>query len=283
MLDEHGLQHLLEESQDLHADAMRQVGPAMADLADLHHGSDPPMLDEATARQVTEDRRDLLARTSKMLAAGGLLSTGVGAGLISVLATPAYADKPTDIQMLQTATSLELLAVATYEAALGLPFISGGNAVVKKFAETTKTQHAEHGKSFAAQTKTLGGKEQTSPNAKYLAVVESTKPTLKAPADVVKLAMALEQVATETYLKDTTVLDDADSKALFASVMGVECQHLAVLRAVDALLAAGDAGAALIAIPTDAAALPAAAGSVAFPEAIPGVGMASPPAEGAVK
>ena len=48
------------------------------------------------------------------------------------------------------------------------------------------------------------------------------------------------------------------------SVMGVEAQHLAVLRAVGALLSGG--GEALIAIPTDLAALPAAAGSVGYPE-----------------
>ena len=39
----------------------------------------------------------------------------------------------------------------------------------------------------------------------------------------------------------------------------------------------------LIAIPTDLAKLPAAAGSVAFPAAFQGVSMASPPEEGAVK
>ena len=66
-----------------------------------------------------------------------------------------------------------------------------------------------------------------------------------------------------------------------ASVMGVESQHLAMLRAVGALLArrADD----LIAIPVDVAALPAAAGSVAFPEAFEGITMASPPQEGAVQ
>ena len=65
--------------------------------------------------------------------------------------------------------------------------------------------------------------------------------------------------------------------------MGVECQHLAVLRAVGALLAGGDAGAALIAIPTDVAKLPAAAGSVAFPKPFEPTDLASPPQEGAVK
>ena len=88
-------------------------------------------------------------------------------------------------------------------------------------------------------------------------------------------------MATETYLSDLAQLSDSTSKELMASVMGVECQHLATLRAVGALLAGG--GEKLIAIPTDVAMLPAAAGSVAFPEAFEPVTMASPPQEGAVK
>jgi hypothetical protein len=67
---------------------------------------------------------------------------------------------------------------------------------------------------------------------------------------------------------------------LVGSVMGVESQHLATLRAVGALLAGAPD---LIKIPTDLAKLPAAAGSVAFPDAFQGVSMASPPEEGAVK
>jgi hypothetical protein len=282
MPDEDALRDLVAESQDLHADAMRQVGPNLDHLAELRHEKGPQVLTAGEAERVNDERRHLFAVTKRQLASRGLLATGTAAGLLGVLATPAFADKPLDIQILQTATSLELLAVSTYDAALGLPFIANGNAVVKKFAETTKGQHAEHGKSFAAQTKTLGGKEQTNPDPKYLKVVTDAKPGLATPADVVKLAMALEGVATETYLKNCTLLEDTDATTLFASVMGVECQHLAVLRAVGALLAGGDAGAALIAIPTDIAGLPAAAGSVAFPDAIPGVDMASPPAEGAV-
>ena len=103
------------------------------------------------------------------------------------------------------------------------------------------------------------------------------------PLDVVKLAATLEQVATETYLADLNRFTDVTSRVLMASVMGVECQHLATLRAVGALLEGG--APELIAIPLGAgvAQLPAAAGSVAFPEAFSGVTMASPPEEGAVK
>ena len=283
MLNEPALEELMEESNDLHADAMRDVGPMLVRLREHHLDVPAPLLDPQQVAAIDEDRRSLSGRTKAILAGAGLLGTGLGTAVMGALATPAYADKPIDVQILQTATSLELLAVATYKAALGLDFIANGNAVVKKFAETTMGQHDEHGKAFAAQTKSLGGKEQTAPNPKYLPIVEKAKPTLKGPADVVGLAATLEEVATNTYLNNLTLLTDSDSKALFASVMGVECQHLAILRAVGALLGAGDAGVALIAIPTDVAKLPAAAGSVAFPKPFEPLDMASPPEEGADK
>ena len=134
---------------------------------------------------------------------------------------------------------------------------------------------------FNAAAKSLDGKEQKKPNAKYLKVVEDATPGLTDPAKVVDLAMALEQVATQTYVSNLSLMRDDTSKKLMASVMGVEAQHLATLRAVGALLAGG--APELIAIPTDLAKLPAAAGSVAYPEAFEGRDMASPPEEGAVK
>ncbi len=283
MLNENALHGLIEESQDLHSDAMRGVAGTLSDLVEVHHQAPKGLLDPALLERINRERRTFLSRTSVRLASAGLIGTGIGGALVGLLATPASADTALDVQILQTAVSLELLAVATYGVALTLPFISGGNAVVKKFAETTMAQHDEHRKAFSAQTKVLGGVDQTKPNPKYAPVVESAKPTLKTPADVVALAATLETVATETYLKNVTLLEDKDSKALFASVMGVECQHLAVLRAVGALLAGGDAGAALIAIPTDVAKLPAAAGSVAFPKPFEPTDLASPPQEGAVK
>jgi H2-forming N5,N10-methylenetetrahydromethanopterin dehydrogenase-like enzyme len=185
------------------------------------------------------------------------------------------------VMQLQTAVSLELLAVATYGAALTLPFIANGNPVIVKFAQTTMSQHDQHRQAFSAQTQALGGTDQTATNPKYTPIVEAAKPTLLAPIDVVKLAATLEQVATETYLADLNRYTDVTSRVLMASVMGVECQHLATLRAVGALLEGG--APELIAIPTDVTKLPKAAGSVAFPDAFEGVTMASPPEEGAVK
>ena len=279
-IDERALGRLIEESQDLHHDAMVVATTTMPDLADLRSDRrrNPVAVDPAVNDLFAHSRARLVRRVTAAL--GGLFT--VGAVNSAFAQGASAADGDIDVMQLQTAVSLELLAVATYDAALGLPFIADGNKIVKAFAETTMKQHDEHRQAFSAQTTTLGGTDQTKTNPKYTPVVEKAKPTLKKPIDVVELAATLEQVATETYLADLNRYTDVTSRVLMASVMGVECQHLATLRAVGALLSGG--APELIAIPlgADVAKLPAAAGSVAFPEAFSGVSMASPPEEGAV-
>ncbi len=282
-IDDRALQELTLESQDLQADAMRDVRGSINELTEIREERRGQPVDVDEVRDFNDGRRRMMSEGGLgmgQLAARGLLATAFGGVLAGIAAAPASADKPLDIQILQTASSLEILAVATYGAALKLPFISG-NATVAAFAKTTMGQHAEHNTAFQNQAKALGGKPQTQPNPKYLKVVNDTKPKLTDAAKVVDLAMALETVATETYLMNLTLLADTKSKEIFASVMGVEAQHLATLRAVGALLAANMPK--LIAIPTDLAKLPAAAGSVAFPKPFEPTTMASPPEEGAVK
>lgn len=276
LIDDKQLHQLIEESQDQHSDAMKQSSAVIPDLRDFaaQRGSDAIITPEQM-RALDESRARIRSRVPLAVGAGG-----VALAVHSLLSRSASADAALDIQALQTASSLEVLAVATYGAALTLPFIADGNATVKAFAEMTMKQHDEHRAAFQAQTKALGGEIQENPNPKYAPVVEETKPKLLAPIDVVNFAAVLEQVATETYLANLALLEDSTAKALFASVMAVECQHLAVLRAVGALLDGG--GEALIKIPTDVAALPAAAGSVAFPDDFEPIDMASPPEEGAL-
>ncbi len=282
--DDARLRELIDESRDHQVDAMRGARGSVVDLRDVAADRARDEVDPAAAAELTEARTSLVERLGLDeggFARRGVLAGGLGATLATLLVQSAGAGTATDVQILQTASSLEILAVATYGAALTLPFIKDGNAVVVKFAQTTMAQHDEHRQAFQAQTKALGGKRQTQANPKYAPVVEAAKPKLASPLDVVSLAATLEQVATETYLSDLSLLQNTRTKALMASVMGVESQHLAVLRAVRALLAGG--APQLIAIPTDVSALPAAAGSVAFPDALAGTTMASPPQEGALR
>lgn len=277
LIDDKRLADLIEESQDQQSEAMQVSKASISDLRDYANDRrHSTIITPDEIRSLEESRSNLKSRLGFIAGAGV-----VGAAVSAILSRPVAADSALDVQILQTASSLEILAVATYGAALTLPFIKDGNAVVVAFATMTMGQHDEHRKAFQAQTKALGGKIQETPNPKYAPVVEKAKPTLKTPADVVGLAATLEQVATETYLNDMNMFTDKTAQALMASVMGVESQHLAVLRAVGALLAGG--APELIALPTDVAKLPAAAGSVAFPDAFQGTTMASPPQEGALK
>ncbi len=267
-LDNRAFNELITESQDLHVDAMRQMRATLPALTEIREERRGHEVDTDEVARFNAGRRDALTRWGLGAGAVGLLTGGFGAMFAGLLATPARADEALDVQILQTASSLERLAVNTYGTALSLPFIKNGNAVVVKFAQTTMAQHDEHRRAFQAQTTALGGTPQDAPNPKFLQVVQQATPGLKAPADVVKLAATLEKVATDTYLVDLTMFADMKSKEIMGSVMGVEAQHLATLRAVSALLSGGAPELIKIPIGANLAKLPAAAGSVAFPDAL---------------
>jgi len=281
-IDDQAMRSLVEESEDLQVDALRDARQMNEELRDVGaaRAGRPVDVDEAEAYAL--GRRKLLKAGGLgmgVLASSGLLATGWGQRVAAIVQAPAQAGVPVDIQIFQTASSLENLAVATYGAALQLPFIQE-NAVVKTFAETTMRQHAEHGAAFNAQTVSLGGARQDGTNPKYTPIVEAAKPTLTDAVAVAKLAATLEEVAADTYLANLSLLSDGNKRLLMGSVLGVETQHLATLRAVIALIEGG--APQLVAIPTDLAALPAAAGSVSFPAPFEEPQMASPPEEGAL-
>lgn len=287
-IDERALRALVVESEDLHADAMRDARAVAPDLAELGASRRGRPVDLDRVRHYHADRRRILRNGGfgvGALAARGLLGTAFGTTILNILNPSAAGAQEggsdVDVQILQTASSLEVLAVATYDAALGLPFIRNGNPVVKQFAQTTMEQHDEHRQAFQSQTEGMGGTVQDQPNPPNQQVVDDALPTLRAPADVVALAATLEEVATDTYLANLSLLEDAETRGLMGSVMGVECQHLATLRAVGALLDGGAEN--LITIPPMVDQLPAAAGSVAFPQPFEEPNLAEPPESGAVQ
>ena len=149
-------------------------------------------------------------------------------------------------------------------------------------------QHAQHADAFNAAVKSLGGKAQTKPDPAFVPVINKAVASLGSASaaegalGVVGLAIELENVAAETYVKDTTLATHSHNKALFASIMGIEAQHVAVLNAVQALLKAG-APQLISLAPGTASALPAAAGSIGFPSAFYQTNAAAPAGQGAVK
>ena len=250
------LRELTEQSQDLDSDSARIIREALGRFAQ-----------ESPA-----------VRGHRGWSRAGVMgATGAGA-LWGAGRAWASAD---DVMALQTAASIENLAVSVYQTAAGLPFIKNGNKAVAAFIATTTQQHQAHGKAFNGAVTQAGGKAQTAADPKYAAAVKQAMPGIKSSADVVKLAISLEDVAAQTYTKNISEVSDAQLRRLFASIAPVEAQHRAVLLAVQALLAAG--APELIAIPTDPAKLPAEVGSVGFPDAFYPTTNASPISEGAVK
>jgi hypothetical protein len=214
---------------------------------------------------------------------------GQGAGAVSLLleglvATPARADTALDVQILQTASSLEALAVAVYGQALGTgPYkedapaykalagmsAKGAKDTLVAFATETMRRHGEHRKAFQAQTVALdrNAKVQDAPNPKFLAAVNAAD--VGTPDKLVDFAALLEKVVTDTYLSNLTMLQDSRTKAIVGGVMAVDAQHLATLRAIGALLKAN--AAPLVAVPFpggDLAKLPKTVANVGFPDAL---------------
>jgi rubrerythrin len=258
-IDTRLLEELTEQSEDLNSDAVRITGQALDDFA------------EATGPQPSR----------RWWQRGGAVAGAAGAAALLTSVRAAAATSSDDVKTLQTAASIENLAISVYRTASGLSFVKDGNKTVAAFIAKTTTQHQAHAKAFNAAIAQAGGRAQNAPDPKYAAVVKKALPTIKTPADVVKLAITLEDVAAQTYAKNVGQVSSAELRKLFASVAPVEAQHRATLLAVQALLAGNAAD--LVAIPTDAAKLPAAAGSVGFPEAFYPTGNASPITEGAVK
>ncbi|MFF3753432.1 ferritin-like domain-containing protein [Streptomyces sp. NPDC002018] len=186
-----------------------------------------------------------------------------------------------DITALQTAASLENLAVSVYRNAAALPFVKNGTKTVAEFIEATAQQHQAHAKAFNDAATKAGGRAQTDPDAAYEAVITRSLPTVRTPADVIRLALYLEDVAARNHTRNVTRVSDTRLRRLFASVAPVEAQHRATLLAVQSLLASGHES--LIEIPTDAPRLPAAVGSAAIPDVFQPIANARPISEGALK
>jgi rubrerythrin len=275
-IDEKAVRGLLEISQDLHLDSIRQTKENLNDLTQF----------EIKPRQYESSEKEFAEKNSQILYSGftkGVIgAAGAGIVLAKLASSQAFAVQATDVQILQTAASIEVLAVNTYNTALGLSFIGGAdaNSVVKTFAQTTMKQHQEHQQVFNSAISKLGGNPQNNPDPALLQVVKNAEPGLTNPAAVVALALELEQGAAETYVEAVSALKDSNSKAIMASIMGVEAQHAAILRAVQALLSANEA--TLIALPPNVAQLPSAAGSVGFPDAFFPTNQARPFTEGAL-
>lgn len=137
-------------------------------------------------------------------------------------------DKKTDLALLRTATSIELLAVAVYAQAAPLIKSKDILAAAKLFS----SQHREHAQQLQGATREAFGADQVYKKANAVLkknLVDPALPTLQSDADIVRFAMALEDTAAATYVSAAGALSTASFRQAIMAIGGVEARHAAIL------------------------------------------------------
>jgi hypothetical protein len=135
-----------------------------------------------------------------------------------------------DITILRTASSLEVLAVDVYQKAIDSGLVK--TAAIADAAKLFQAQHREHAALFQGATKKMGGEEMTTANPVVLQSLQGPLAALKDETGVVQLALQLEQAAAATYQSTVGAFKDVSLNQAAMSVGGVEARHVAVLSSV---------------------------------------------------
>ena len=138
-----------------------------------------------------------------------------------------------DLAVAQLAAGLEKLAVDTYTAALSAA--TGGKLgtvpdAVAQYVTTAKAHHEVHLSSWNSVLKSAGRPEVTAPNATLKPTVDSMFAQVKDVAGAAKLALTLEDIASQTYNKAIPTLSNKDAVKLAAQIQVVDQQHISILR-----------------------------------------------------
>ncbi|HVE64536.1 MAG TPA: ferritin-like domain-containing protein [Mycobacteriales bacterium] len=220
------------------------------DMDDMHRATFPQMQemlsDFGSSLRGKASRRSFLAGSGVVLGGVALAACGgsddadtdtdVGSGSSSASADASAdaggGDAAADRAGLATNASLENLAVFAYDSALkAAPSGKFGPVppAVAVFAKTAMGQHAEHAKAFNAALVNAGGKEFTEPDPALAGPVTEMFTALKDLPGLAKLALLLEQTATQTYTKQMGEFKSKEALALVATIAPVEHQHAATL------------------------------------------------------
>lgn len=162
-------------------------------------------------------------------------TTGSGESSSTQAPTTAGAASPedmqTDLQLLRTATSLELLAVAVYGKAA--PLVK--DTSVLDAAKLFSSQHAEHAKQLQGATKESFGADKVYDMANDYLNKNLVEPNLSSLTDdmaIVRFAMKLENSAASTYITAAGLLSTPELRQALMAIGGVEARHAAILGGV---------------------------------------------------
>jgi hypothetical protein len=230
-----------------HQAAMRGWRRALAEVFDPDTRAD--RRDKAAFLGVPDRRQFLriggitIAGSALLVACGddeddsaGNTTTSAGDGTTTSTAgdttsTTAAAATDMDLTLLRTASSIEVLAIDAYQAAVDSGLVT--DQAVADAALLFQEQHGDHNAALQAQTESLGGEPYTEPNPFLQENVVG--PALEAVSDqlsVVQLALELENAAAQTYALAGGLLSTPMLRQIIMSIGGVEARHMAVLRGV---------------------------------------------------
>lgn len=167
-------------------------------------------------------RRRFLQRSGVMVGATGgaamvLSACGDSTTTPDVVTGPDESDQA-DVEILNGALDLELMAIAAYKAGAGR--LRGGMLdIAKKFLE----HEQEHADALAGAIEEAGG---TANRAKS----SYDFPELRSERDVLRFAVDLENTAIAAYIDALPKLSQGDLRATAAGIITNEAEHLAVLR-----------------------------------------------------
>jgi hypothetical protein len=205
---------------------------------------------DPTSATSAAEQAELLGVPRRAVLSGGLV---LGAGLVLAAcgggsdeqipvtgSVPAAPDSSTTTQpgsaetnvvLLKTAQSIELLAIDEYGKALDSDLLE--TPAVIQTVELFRTQHEEHADLIGATLRDLGQSPVTEPNAYlYENAVVPAQETLTDETTVLELALALENTAAGTYVKATPVFTTPELRQAGMSIGGVEARHVALLHLV---------------------------------------------------
>lgn len=169
-----------------------------------------------------------VATSAVFAACGNSSKTSTASTSTTAPPTTAAGSASTDITALRTASSLEVLAVQTYQKAIGSGLVT--TAAVGAAAKSFMEQHGQHAAAFESATTKAGGQAYTQPNPVVSAqVITPALAMVKTENDVVALAYMLESVASQTYQSAIGLMTKAAYNSALASVLGVESRHQALL------------------------------------------------------
>jgi rubrerythrin len=171
--------------------------------------------------EIAIDRRGLFTRSARLALSGTTVALLAGIGGTAALRSANAATMSADIDTLNVALGLEHEAIAAYQVGAESGLLTPD---VLKVAVGFQSDHKQHRDVLAKTIGQLGGTAVA--DVKHKFPVEK----LKSQADVLRFALGLEIGAASAYLSTIPGFDNRELAKAAASIMGVEAQHVAILK-----------------------------------------------------